>query len=88
MVPLNPSFHQLFLQSLCQRQILLSSLRSLHLMHECCLHCGYLARVQKTVLEEKLSENISALLIAGDFCLGTIFCGCLFPRTDLIHPLY
>lgn len=47
MGPLNPSAHQLFFLSLCQRQILHSNLRSLHLMHECCFHYGYFARVQK-----------------------------------------
>ena len=71
MVPLNPSVYQLFFLSLCQKHILLSNLRSLHLMQEC-----------------HFSENISALLIAGGFHLGTIFCACLLPRADLMCSLY
>lgn len=84
-------------ESLCPSAVLhvtvpktdfLSNLESLHLIHECCFHYGYFARLQKNVLEQKLSENISAVLIAGGFHLRTIFCACLLPRTDLIHSLY
>ena len=88
MVPLNLSVHQLFFLALCQRQILLSSLRSLHLMHECCFHCGCFARIQKKcATAETFRKYLCSIKLQELFILG-LFCAWLLPGTDLIHSPY